>query len=443
MSNSLVNEPDYSAIPVYPAELEEHLRRRSDRLSIGALRPAMKSLRDLSLWPLWVNPEHRVKTALILMRGHGVPCLGVMSNNSFIGAVFVEDLIGVPEETPIEKVMRQDILTVSPDSSLRDVARLMSEAHSGAIAILEQDEFKGMVVPRDLIADLGVNFDPLTGLPWSDVLREWGVQRLGQGQEVTIIFFDLNDFGLFNKAHGHIVGDRVLQSVANTLRLSIDDEKDILCRYGGDEFAIGTLRDMEEAEHFAEWLLSRINKVELGEGIQVSATFGVFGGRRSRERPDQHPGATLDNLINMASKRALAKKETQILEEPVEAPKPTQQPSTEKVLVELVSAAAANITNGCRAVVVLKVEDKLLTGVASSQSSQVEAAANATIQALAEGKFCPSDVRIEQALVAENENAAIVTVVIDLPTGVRAASLEGKDNLATLTAQAVINALFN
>jgi len=55
-----------------------------------------------------------------------------------------------------------------------------------------------------------------------------------------------------------MVGDRVLQSVANILR-SVAGEHDLACRLGGDEFCL-LLRDSDEeaVQHVAEFLLSEV-----------------------------------------------------------------------------------------------------------------------------------------------------------------------------------------
>jgi diguanylate cyclase (GGDEF)-like protein len=48
---------------------------------------------------------------------------------------------------------------------------------------------------------------------------------------------DIDHFKKFNGTHGHQVGDHVLRGVAKVLK-SVMREMDIVCRYGGEEFAI-------------------------------------------------------------------------------------------------------------------------------------------------------------------------------------------------------------
>jgi diguanylate cyclase len=83
--------------------------------------------------------------------------------------------------------------------------------------------------------------DALTGLPnrraWDEQLdRELG-RAERSGAAVSIALLDVDDFKSFNDSHGHQAGDRLLvESVAawgEQLR-----GVDVLCRWGGDEFAL-------------------------------------------------------------------------------------------------------------------------------------------------------------------------------------------------------------
>lgn len=61
--------------------------------------------------------------------------------------------------------------------------------------------------------------------------------KLKAGHAFTVIMADLNGFKEINDTFGHLEGDKVLQKVAEILRLNTNIE-DMVCRYGGDEFLI-------------------------------------------------------------------------------------------------------------------------------------------------------------------------------------------------------------
>jgi diguanylate cyclase (GGDEF)-like protein/PAS domain S-box-containing protein len=82
--------------------------------------------------------------------------------------------------------------------------------------------------------------DALTDLPNRLQLFErlrLTLTRPKRGEHVAVFCLDLDRFKDVNDAHGHPVGDLLLQSVAGRLRQCIRDT-DMVARLGGDEFAI-------------------------------------------------------------------------------------------------------------------------------------------------------------------------------------------------------------
>jgi diguanylate cyclase (GGDEF)-like protein/PAS domain S-box-containing protein len=83
--------------------------------------------------------------------------------------------------------------------------------------------------------------DPLTGLFNRRFMQEFLERELlaskRKGRPLAIVFVDLDHFKHFNDVFGHDAGDTVLQSMASAFRLLFRGE-DVICRYGGEEFAI-------------------------------------------------------------------------------------------------------------------------------------------------------------------------------------------------------------
>ena len=99
------------------------------------------------------------------------------------------------------------------------------------------------------------------------------------GNPFSLIFFDLDHFKKVNDLHGHLAGDAVLRTVAREVGQRIRTG-DLLCRYGGEEFAI-LLPETEgqRAADLAERLRSALAgfEVDAGKGLKlrVTASFGV------------------------------------------------------------------------------------------------------------------------------------------------------------------------
>ncbi|MCX8053809.1 MAG: GGDEF domain-containing protein [Armatimonadetes bacterium] len=268
---------------------------------------------------VWVNPSAPVKSAVILMKGHRISALPVLdADGSVVGLVTESLLLGESPDKVVGEVMTRNFAAVDSATTINDAAEQMTRAGASHILVLDGNRLAGIISRSDLIPELGKTFDPLTNLPWSNSLREWAVAALKRGSEIAVIFFDLDNYGKFNKEHGHVIGDRVIQEVAEVIRRGIDPDLDFACRYAGDEFAIVSLRRADEARALAGILQERIAAIKV-EGIAdgISATFGMSGGRRTREREDIHYAATIDDLITRASKDCIARKPKRV---PIEVP---------------------------------------------------------------------------------------------------------------------------
>lgn len=264
----------------------------------------MKTVREVMTREIiTVHPSSTVKTAVILLKGHEIGVLPVVNGEALLGVVDVHDILGQDESLKVADVMSGDYVSISPDMTISKAAETMSRTGQNRLLVEEEARLVGLVTPRDLLPDLGRLHDPVTGLPWSDTLREWSMEVLASGSEISLLFFDIDDFGLFNKRYGHITGDMVLKSVASVLHEAVHPETDLLCRMGGDEFVIGSIRRSDESRRLGELIAERVARMQVEDvEEQIGISFGASGGRRTRERETVHYAATLDNLLNRASR---------------------------------------------------------------------------------------------------------------------------------------------
>jgi diguanylate cyclase (GGDEF)-like protein len=128
--------------------------------------------------------------------------------------------------------------------------------------------------------------DPLTGLFNRRFLDE-SFERLSAERSrmapssrpaVAAILFDLDQFGAFNKEHGHRIGDSVLRSFASVLRRRMR-KGDLVARYGGEEFLVllpGTNR--ESASRIAEEIRLEFRTVAIagigGDALGATVSAG-------------------------------------------------------------------------------------------------------------------------------------------------------------------------
>jgi diguanylate cyclase (GGDEF)-like protein len=67
--------------------------------------------------------------------------------------------------------------------------------------------------------------------------QEWK-RSLLSGDSLSLLLIDVDHFKLFNDHYGHIEGDRCLQQVALAIRSQVRRSSDVVCRIGGEEFAV-------------------------------------------------------------------------------------------------------------------------------------------------------------------------------------------------------------
>ena len=264
----------------------------------------MKTVRDVMTTDLiWLSPENKVKTAIILIKGRAIGCLPVLDGDQVLGVIYSHDILGKDPEIPVQHIMNSEFVTVPPVMPVADAADLMAKIGNGRLLVTDGGKLVGIVTRGDLLPEMGKSLDPLTGLLRVDAMRDWGINALKSGQEITVIFVDLDQLRMFNKKHGHIVGDKAIKHVADALSASVNEETDLLCRYAGDEFVIVTTRPEDEARALAESIDRRIRETPNPDIPEpVTGSVGIYGGKRTREREQVHYEATLDALINLASK---------------------------------------------------------------------------------------------------------------------------------------------
>ncbi len=124
--------------------------------------------------------------------------------------------------------------------------------------------------------------DPLTGLlnrrRMHRELFALVAEARRHGDELALVFVDLDEFKTINDSHGHEAGDRFLASFAILLELAAR-ETDRIGRWGGDEFVILMPRSSRSgAAQFCVRLEEMLGRdgIDIGSArVQASASLGV------------------------------------------------------------------------------------------------------------------------------------------------------------------------
>ena len=142
--------------------------------------------------------------------------------------------------------------------------------------------------------------DALTGLGNRHSMEESFPREIARCEKdeepVSLIMIDVDNFKDFNAKFGHIAGDRALAAVSRVLRTQFRP-RDVLVRYGGDEFAV-LLPQVDEG--VAMVIADRVRRAVSGNTGDGSDSLVQIPVRISMGVAEMHPKSTLDKLIRAA-----------------------------------------------------------------------------------------------------------------------------------------------
>jgi diguanylate cyclase (GGDEF)-like protein/PAS domain S-box-containing protein len=203
----------------------------------------------------------------------------------------VDGITGKTIPDPMAKATSQDQKGALPSNSVlirRDGHEVLIEdsvapihdregLHTGAVIV-----FRDVSATRALEKELthSAQHDFLTGLPNRMLLKD----RVGQAislarrhrRRAAVLYLDLDGFKHINDSLGHLIGDKVLQSVAKRL-LDCVRSPDSVSRHGGDEFVVvlQELKCQDDAEAAVARLLKAVTEVHFIDRHEIYVTTSI------------------------------------------------------------------------------------------------------------------------------------------------------------------------
>jgi CBS domain-containing protein len=121
--------------------------------------PSVKDIMTKNV--ITITTEKTVYQAAELMDSNKIGCLIVVQNQAPIGIVTERDIVRrivakkLPYDVPVSEIMTRNIVSIDPDSSLKDAARLMSNNKIRRLPVVKQNNLVGIVVASDFVRNLG------------------------------------------------------------------------------------------------------------------------------------------------------------------------------------------------------------------------------------------------------------------------------------------------
>ena len=150
-------------VNVFTSQNNDYLLSQGSRISEDKFMktPASQLLSDKGHKVHAVSPETMVYDAIKLMNEVKVGALVVIEDNKLVGIISERDYARrvilenrSSHETPVKDIMTPDVLTVTPDQSVEDCMKLMSENHIRHLPVAENGQVIGVISTMDVVSSI-------------------------------------------------------------------------------------------------------------------------------------------------------------------------------------------------------------------------------------------------------------------------------------------------
>lgn len=151
-----------------------------------------------------------------------------------------------------------------------ELAQMLESIRLSSRQIRQQNEDLEYLVVRDQLTGC---FHRRYGL---EFLEKFCADAQRGGNELACLLLDIDHFRIINEEHGHLVADKILQEVGTCLLRNVR-ERDLVCRYDGEEFLIVLPQTtLDDAWRIAETLRHQIARLQIGDAtLTVSVGVGT------------------------------------------------------------------------------------------------------------------------------------------------------------------------
>ena len=233
--------------------LEQHQAFRKivpDPLQVDRLKATQRQYL-LTLGQQYSDPDYFEKRLIIgaVHRRVGVSLSLYQCFYSHLQALLIAS---IPAGQYVDEKSQRDLINFIIRITSLDMMLAIEVYHSEKVVDLEHS-IRSMKSEGDRLRR-SLQTDSLTGVFSRQhalgILKE-RLSDARHGNALSVVMADLDDFKQINDRYGHLVGDRLLQAVAARM-VKTSREKDIVGRYGGEEFImIFADTEINQAVHLA------------------------------------------------------------------------------------------------------------------------------------------------------------------------------------------------
>lgn len=257
--------------PPPPEDILTRLRQKSRPITLLSAR---YSIRDLINPCTILSPDAQVEQALEVFseepRLRSIVVAGGRRRSDIRGLVMKDRLMShlasrygfaLFGNKPIGNLVEQNVLMVNADTPVERLAHMIAcrpePLMNDDVLVFDDSSLLGTVTVRAVIERMAqiqikdaLAANPLTGLPGNLAIETTLKSRFEEGQDLTVLYVDLDNFKAYNDRYGFERGDQIILMTARVVSLSVKEAgnpSDVVGHIGGDDFIVLTSPDKAEA----------------------------------------------------------------------------------------------------------------------------------------------------------------------------------------------------
>ena len=239
--------------------------------------------------PIVCGLETTMREAIDIMESHGVGSvivvekftrkpINIITHKDVISAIYHSMLENTIEEL-LRLLEKKELITITKDEPVIEAIRIFEEKGIEHLPVIDDDGILiGIITGSDILRGLPrfALIDPLTGLENRRII-EYLSRKLKKlnTRDMYVLFIDVDNFKQINDSYGHIVGDKVLKSLAEKVLSSVRTYDNVI-RYGGEEIVVILYRvSKQEVLQIADRIREKIRSMKFEDFPEISLSVSI------------------------------------------------------------------------------------------------------------------------------------------------------------------------
>lgn len=200
--------------------------------------------------------------------------VGLIMKHTLDSALATQYGVAIFTKRPVSLVMDSNPLIVDYYTPVNEVSRIAmsrkTENIYDYIIVTNNNKYYGIVSIRSLLnyttmleCNYARQLNPLTELPGNTVIQNTINNILRTKRSCCILYFDLDNFKIYNDTYGFENGDRILKYTAQLINVKIKSffpYNGFVGHVGGDDFVSVIDNSIEECEKLCEEIIEEFDK---------------------------------------------------------------------------------------------------------------------------------------------------------------------------------------